>query len=419
MLWKRNPDQGRRGSVRGIVRQQTLESIFGPQILGRYKLWGPDLVTDATVVESPSTFNAAPWGNTGVTFSDAYTLRETADTNFHTVSQDLSNAIGPVTSVSVDVEADGRDILGLQLKGSASNSYSTFLLGAGTGGTTVSGCTVDMENLGAGRWRATIYPTVPVDSGTATLSILSRKYDSFFAYAGDITKGLKLYNAQINQTSILTAPNDPTLAARNLALYGDPYHYTNPNKSSQLVVGADVWNGLPGAIASGANWIACDEMAARYTGEDKQIFVAVSVQSATLGASDYIVGLGNSADNNPHQALGTGAGPNWGAIKDDNVSSGPVTNTSTTACDGNRHILAWSHDGKTETIWLDGVVTSISAAASDLGAMTVDQVTLFALRKIAAANHAPVIARDVVMGMAANPAQMLAGYNLMRAENPL
>jgi len=396
--------------------------LYGWNILGRYRLHGTDLVTDASALVSPNDFSAdPPWSHPRTTSPDAHTIKEEAITGAHGIFQSLAGitAVGPI-GFQIDLEADGRDYARTDVYAGGGGLYYSAVVRLTDGALINSAnCTPTVTALGGGIYRINIPDAMIDDPATALVRTNMSPDGTTFGYAGDITKGIKAYNATIDQDSILTAPNDPTLAARNLALYGDPYHYTNPNKASQLVVGADVWDGLPGAIASGASWIACDEMATRYAGEDKQIFVAVSVQSATLGASDYIVGLGNSADNNPHQALGTGAGPNWGAVKDDNISSGPVTNTSATACDGDRHILAWSHDGTKETIWLDGVVTSISAAASDLGAMTVDQVTLFALRKIAAANHAPVIARDVIVGMAASPAQMRAAYSLMRAENPI
>jgi hypothetical protein len=400
---------------------ETYRRIYRSQLLGRYKLWGPDLVTDDSAFDHPDKFDeGGTWVPTNVTMSDAHTLRETAATDYHKLTYSgMLTAAGP-QSQAVIVVPDGREWV--LLSTTAGPCYVWYhLTGAGALGTQTAGvgaiadatpygvpggylCTITPANLAAGA-DFRIYPAKGDGLGNTS-------------YAGDTGKGLKLYNAQIEQTSILTAPNDPTLAARNLALYGNPYHFTNPNKDSQLVVGADVWDGLPGAIASGANWIACDEMAPRLMGNDVPVGVVLAGQlTAVPPVQATFWSAGHAAGLDRYQSL---VWQNAVGLKTEKrgVGGAQIQNTTLPLPDTDRHIFAHQHFGTTESLWLDSVATSVANAASDAETQSLNQVSLAVLRRSTLTYYLTGVLRDALFIMSATGPQMIAASHIMRAENP-
>jgi hypothetical protein len=397
-----------------------LRELFGPQILGRYLLHGPQLVTDASYLESPNDFSAdPPWSSVLLTWPGPNTCREVANTQAHNWRQELAGriSVGPF-SWGIDLQDDGCRFA--RIHSYDGSGYHYYMVDLQTGSTSgVLACTPDVTNLGGGLWRCRMLDTVCVDPATAYVRVYLSQDGTNLVYLGDITKGLKAYNATIDQTSILTAPNDPILAARNLALYGDPLHFTNPTKESQLVVGDDVWDGLPGAIASDANFLTCDPMAARYSGTNKPIGMVAPIQGNGVGASDYLLSLGNSGTDTPWQTVRTNASNKWATVKKDNSGAPAATNDSNTAPGTDRIILAWNNTGAAESLWVNGVATSILNSACSVGACTFNRLTFSALRRTTVAGYVPIIAREFLLFMSASNAQALAASNLMRAGNPI
>jgi len=429
-----NPSEMRRGLGLGRIRPHppvTYWDIFGPQLLGRYKLWGPDLVTDASYIESPLDLsNGAIWPPVRCTCTTGHAdpagganagriVEDGTAAASHLVYQNLVyTSTGPVKRIRFRAKPDTRGYGGWLGAGTAAYAFWNFTNGAVTASL---GCTPAAGvSLGGGWWQFDAEPTVDFTSGGQLYFLTS--IDGTYAgrlYNGVLGQGaIYLYNPEIDQTSILTAPNGPALAARNLALYGDPYHCTNPTKSSQLVVGADVWDGLPSAIASGENWIACDEMAARFTGSDQPWWMIIPLErDAGSAADERIFSLGNSADNLPFHDVRWSNVNVYRTWRRDTAGTGSADQPGMATPTG-RNVSALRFAGQTVSTWYNNGA-DIVAAAQNVGAMAVDQVTLAAFRRIAVASQAKMVARDLIMGMAASDAQMLAGINLAIAGNPI
>jgi len=389
--------------------------LYGWNILGRYKLWGPDLVTHATVVESADDFSAGDWTPAQVTTPGANEIRSTTDDDVHKLTQTLVNAVGPVDSLTLrNVKPVGsQQWIKLRLNPGGLVYFDVIngVVGTETGATGSVAANVD------GGWDVTTVPAA-VATASAEYEIYLALGDGTDSGVGSASDGITLDSAEINQTSILTAPNDPTLAARNLALYGDPYHYTNPNKASQLVVGADVWDGLPGAVLSGANWIACDEMAGELDGDDQPVGWALAAQLTNLTGNPTPVSLGNSATSpgaNSHEMLLNSG--NMYLNKRDAAGSFAFKNSNWTA-DTDRHVIAYNCPGTVRSFAVDGVAT-LSGYAADVGNCVFDRFLLGARACGTPDRFTSMVARELVVWKLALDAQSLAASNLMPAENPL
>jgi hypothetical protein len=410
---RRNDIEGRRNDCRGTEAAQTLEQIFGLQLLGRYKPWGPDLVTHATVVESANDFRMGDWTPAQVTTPGANEIRSTTDDDVHKLTQTLVNAVGPVDSLTLrNVKPVGsQQWIKLRL---SPGGLVYFDVINGVVGTETGATGSVAANVGGG-WDVTTVPAA-VATASAEYEIYLALDDGDDSGVGSTSDGITLDSAEIDQESILTAPNDPTLAARNLALYGDRYDFTNPTKASQLVVGADVWDGLPGAIASGASWIACDPMAARYTGSNKALFAAFAAQVAAANYT-YLLHLGNSATTTQFISMRQDAAPQdlaW-TRKNDAGSAKHVRDGVLVA--PNRAIIAARSTGTVGSVYRDGVFKN--SGDDDVGQCTLNQATVACRRSSGTADFLTGVIREFIIGMSAENAQMLAASNLMRAENLL
>ena len=222
----------------------------------------------------------------------------------------------------------------------------------------------------------------------------------------------------VERPGIVTVPNDPILAARNTRDYSDPFHLGQATAANQAWLHPTGWNGQAAAQFRAANshFMQVDTMAPRFTGADQPWFMLAAVDYISAPADQRLFSLGNSADNNPAHDLRNSTA-RYTSQRTDDV---PATKTSTGAVAGvpaSRHIIAARFDGQNLWTWIDGVADAVSDDL-DLGAMTVDQVTVACLRRVANANFANAYVRELLLGMNATNSAMVAGSNLLATFNP-
>jgi hypothetical protein len=391
--------------------------LCGPELLGVWPLHGPQLVTDAGAFDSPDDFSASPpWTSTYLTWLDAHTCRETADNNSHSVLQSLAGlvAVGPC-QWTIDVAGDGRNFARIYVWDGSGAHY--FHIDFTTGGTSeILGCTPQVTSLGGGIWRCG-FATSIVNPASAYARVWASANGVDVYYTGDVTKGIKLYNATITQTSIVTAPNDPILAARNLSLYGDRFDWTYDTKASEPVLAPD-WAGLDCAVFSGATLLRCDPMAARYSGvnKDAAIFIASDVPAAPNSGIAFSVA--NSGATIPLWFMQPNSSGNMTLFRRKEPSG--YVSDAVAAVPG-RSILAARYDGTTkkQSVYRNGTLVIPESAEND-GNMPVDTCTL-GIRDQNGSLSLPWTGtmRMVVAAMRTTPAQVAAVSRLMQAYCPV
>lgn len=220
---------------------------------------------------------------------------------------------------------------------------------------------------------------------------------------------------------IVSVPNHQGLAQRNQALYGDPFHLNQATGANQPWLNPTGWGGVETAGQfNGTNqWMQVDAMAAQFSGTDLPVFALCVVEEASSGQDAAFWHIGNSTTTNPRIDLFDNGAGFYRSIKRDDAGV-PATNVTTLATDANRHVVAVMHTGTTVTIWVDGVVTSVNAAASNVGLTTVDQVTLAAFRAIGTSNRLAANFREFVIGTGpVSGPQMVRATNILRNYSPL
>lgn len=352
--------------------------IVGPNdLLGVWPLWGPQLVVNEAYIDSPDDFsNPVVWLRNELTTPDAHTVRETVANATHSMYQRIEGKVSIGTlSWSVDVEPDGRDYLRFRGNTGVGNQY--FWANLQTGATYGAiGCTPASEFLGSGRWRFTMTDALCESAALCWMQWYLSPDGATVSYAGDVTKGVKLYNAQIAQTSIVTAPN--LYGDQALALFGNRYDLTNATKATQPVDVKTGWNGLECARFTGNNFLYNNALASHFQGEDKPLMWAIAQQA--LAPSLYLVSLGNSADNNPYEAAFTGATYGQAHGIRDNTGSG-LTAPQGTGNMQNRSVILQSMTGQAVDAYFNGVI-DIPAANRNVGGLTLDRYTLGAFGRI-------------------------------------
>ena len=352
-------------------------AIVGPNdLLGVWPLYGSQLVTHDTVVQSPTVFDASPpWTSVRLSaWPDANTLREDATAaSSHYVEQTLVNAVGPVAAVGWDVAPDGRDWVCLQLQGTA-NAQCWFNVTTGAVGTQ-TGCVGSVAPQGGGIIRCSLVPTSTlVFAASSVLRAYSSSADGSVSHNGDIAKGLKLYSATIGQTSLLTAPN--LYGAYTLARYVDRFDLTNATKASEPVLDATGWNGLPCGRFSGANYLTADAVAAQFTGEDKPLTWAFAQEALT--ANKNLASIANSADANPVEVCaGTSANTQRHVIRDATGAVKYLPDGS--ALISQRSVLLQSMTGVAVDLYRNAAA-ELAGADRNVGTVNLNQYTLGVLR---------------------------------------
>jgi len=157
------------------------------------------------------------------------------------------------------------------------------------------------------------------------------------------------------------------------------------------------WNGMPSMVYSN-DYLTADGVAADLTGADKAFTLFMLIEWMSIGGNDYVVSLGNSANNVPFQVLHSNAATprKWTARKDDNAAAS-VVNASDASVATAKKLITWQHTGTAESIWVNQAATSVAGTASNVGAMTIDQLTFGALRRIAVSNYAAIRQAETVV----------------------
>jgi hypothetical protein len=159
------------------------------------------------------TFDSVSWAQSDVTLtanaitapdgtSTAYAVIETTANSSHRLRQ-IRTLSATTHTFSVLAKPNGRDFVNLA-DASVSNCVAYFNLSTGAVGTVGSSITeATITAAGDGWYRCSI--TFTAAGGANSISINLAQADNDAVYAGDITKGVYLWGAQLEQRSVVTA----------------------------------------------------------------------------------------------------------------------------------------------------------------------------------------------------------------------
>jgi len=360
--------------------------IVGPNdLLGVWPLWGPQLVTHAGYLDSPNVFNAnPPWTPLGVTFPDANTMKEDVSVGLHRINQSMigKSSGGPIL-VSMDVEPAGRDWAAMFWWGPTYGSRGAYfqLTGAGAIGNISGAVTPTIQELTGeghpGRYRCAMVSDVFAADEYVYLN--ASIANGVSSYAGDITKGLKLYNAQLIQTSIVTAPN--LYGVQALAKYGDRFDLTNPTKASQPVLMPDDWDGIECARFSGVNYLYADALAVQLSGIAAPTALVVACSTDAIDAvARNVVGLGHSINSVPY-AVWRRTGASIEYIQRNDAGTTVTATYGSTLTAAQRTILA-ARKAAALHGYKNAVADAANPMAASAGQSTFDRFTVGAVRNV-------------------------------------
>ena len=172
------------------------------------------------------TFDNASWTKTNTTATadalanphsgeaTADSVLETAANSIHTVSQSITYTAVAHTA-SVFVKGVSRDWCAVEMNdGTGRNCY--FNVTTGTVGTASGGAVGVITSAGNGWYRCSVTATMSAAAGNLSIYIASA--DTVASYAGDITKGLYLWGAQVERASAVGTYLPTTSATRTSAL---------------------------------------------------------------------------------------------------------------------------------------------------------------------------------------------------------
>ncbi len=223
--------------------------------------------------------------------------------------------------------------------------------------------------------------------------------------------------AMIELPGLVTVPNDPVLAARNIKLYSDPFHANQATPLNQPWQHPTIWGGsLSAGQFDGTNhWMQVDAMAARFSGSDKPWFWLSAQKWLNPGPHQRLFSMGNSADATP--VVGIRSTTRYVARRTANdttsLEAASAVNTPTV-----RHIYAARFKGTEYDSWRNGVPDMV-AAPLDVPTMTVDQVTVGARRRTTIDNWFEGPIREILIGTGpVTAAQMIAASQMVAASNP-
>jgi hypothetical protein len=141
-------------------------------------------------------------------YTNADTALETATSAFHDLIQNPSLTSGTTYTISSFVKAAGRDYCYLFLSDGTTPAAVKFNLATGVVLGTATGSPVSskIENYGNGWYRCSmVYTSGATATGTLAVSATNSPALSLSGYAGDVTKGIAVYGAQLEASAYGTS----------------------------------------------------------------------------------------------------------------------------------------------------------------------------------------------------------------------
>jgi len=176
------------------------------------------------LLERSAEFTDASWAKTNITASDGQAapdgttnadgIFETATTGIHETRQSVSIAATATHTYSVFLKANGRNFVTVYVRETANSgaTYVSVVVDLSDG--SISGSpvgTATVTSVGNGWYRVAV--SASIDAGTRFAQIRLREDASTTSYAGDITKGILAWGAQLEQGAFPTSYIPTTSAA--------------------------------------------------------------------------------------------------------------------------------------------------------------------------------------------------------------
>lgn len=195
---------------------------------GTYYDGTTSVVAEQNLLLHPQTFDNASWSTkSGVTVtadatiapdgtSTADAMFETATTAIHYIRQPVTTTSKQTFAFSVFAKPNGRDFCILQLISGSDYYTAWFNVTTGTTGSTASNgasAVVNTPTLSAnGFYRLSVVVTFTTAKTAINADVYAASTDGVSIYAGDITKGLYIWGAKLEQRSTVTAYTPTTNA---------------------------------------------------------------------------------------------------------------------------------------------------------------------------------------------------------------
>jgi len=331
------------------------------------------------VLYSDDLSNAA-WANTNVTITTnavanpvdgaitADAVYETVTAGTHEVDSSSPRIVkGESITMSVYVKANGRTwCLFLRAAGTVftGTKYCSINLSTGALGTAVGGMSPTVTDAGSGWWKISWTETA-TGSGTSGMVVYAETANNTFSYAGDITKGLYVYGAQIRRSS-----TDSTYISTS---------------ACPLYAGV---NGARSVFFDGSNdYLSANGLATTLTGNDTPFSAFVVYDTPNITTTGYLISAGNTGSTSKYLSICQDNATIRHERADDAASSTSATSSSSVTA-GVR-VVSSTFSGTTVSTWLDGVNIQ-NAASLNVGTMTLNIATIGALGRSTFGSYAGV-----------------------------
>ena len=140
-----------------------------------------------------------------------------------------------------------------------------------------------------------------------------------------------------------------------------------------------IQNNLPMLKFDGTDdYLSVNGLAQHFDGADAPWTVAIAFKKVTNVGTDALFSCGRSTSTTPFVQISTGAATAYTVTKRDDANVSAQVNLSGVTPNTSFHIGIFRHNGTTVDAWLDGVQRA-TAAASDVGTLTLDRASIGAL----------------------------------------